>query len=100
MVPGAFSLAFTGLEGRYEIQFEPTGEQDGVIHVSISSVAMRWHVVDADREDGGAIVLGGMTNGSEVLWGDQFWFELRFSGTPPLIRYWANQVIWREDRAA
>jgi len=99
-VPAAFSLAFTGPEGCYTVQFEPTDEWDGVIDVSISGVTMRWHVVDADREDGGAVVLGGMTDGSAPLWGDEFWFELRFSDVPPLIRYWGNQVVWREDRAA
>ena len=41
-----------------------------------------------------------MTDGSEPLWGDEFWFELRFSDAPSLIRYWGNQVVWREDRAA
>lgn len=99
-VPAAFSLAFTGPEGSYEIQFEPTDEWDGVIDVSIGSVATRWQVLDANREEDGAVVLGGMTDGSEALWGDQFWFELRFSDAPPLIRYWGNQVVWREDQAA
>lgn len=99
-VPAAFSLAFAGPEGRYTIQFEPTDEWDGAIDLSIGGVTMRWHVVDADREDGGAVVLGGMTDGSKPLWGDVLWFELRFSDMPPLIRYWGNQVVWREDRAA
>ena len=99
-VPAAFSLAFKGPEGPYTIQFEPTDEWDGVIDVSIGGLTMRWQVVDADREDSGAIVLGGMTDGSGPLWGDQFWFELRFSDAPPLIRYWGNQVVWREDRTA
>ena len=61
---------------------------------------MHWRVVDADQEASGAIVLGGMTSGSEPLWNDQYWFELRFSDAPPLIRYWGNQIVWREDRAA
>ena len=68
-VPAAFSLAFKGPEGPYTIQFEPTDEGDGVIDVSIGGLTMRWQVVDADREDSGAVVLGGMTDGSEPLWG-------------------------------
>ena len=61
---------------------------------------MRWDVVDADREELGGVVLGGMTSGSESLRNDQFWFELRLADSPPVIRYWGNQVVWREDRAA
>ena len=99
-VPPAFSLAFTGPEGTYTVKFEPTDDWDGVIDVSIGGLPMRWNVDDADLEDSGAIVLGGMTSGSEPLWNDQYWFELRFTDAQPLIRYWGNQVVWREDRAA
>lgn len=99
-VPAAFSLSFTGPEGPYAIRFEPTDEWDGVIEVSIGGVAMRWPVAVATQEVSGAVVLSGMTSGSEPLWSDQYWFELRVSDVPPLIRYWGNQIIWREDRAA
>jgi hypothetical protein len=40
-----------------------------------------------------------MTSGSEPLWNDQFWFELRLDDAPPVIRYWGDKVVWREDRA-
>ena len=43
------------------------------------------------------LVLGGMTSGSEGLWNDQFWFELRLNDSPPVIRYWGDKVIWRDD---
>lgn len=99
-VPAAFDVAFTGPEGPYTIQFKPTDQWDGVIDVSIGGLAMRWHVVDADEEETGEVVLGGMTDGSEPIWDDAFWFELRIGNAPPLIRYWGNQVIWREDLAA
>jgi hypothetical protein len=98
-VPAAFSLNFSGPEGPYTIRFEPTDAWDGIINVSIGGRSMRWLVVDADREDDGGVVLGGNTHGSEPLWKDQFWFELRISDVPPLIRYWGNQVLWREDCA-
>lgn len=91
---------FTGPDGPYTIRFEPIDEWDGVIDISIGELTMRWRVIDADREDGGAVVLGGMTDGSAPLWGDQYWFELRFNDAPPLIRYWGDQVICREDHAA
>jgi hypothetical protein len=99
-VPPAFSLSFTGEEGPYTVRFQPTDEWDGIIDVSIGGLEMRWNVDDADREDGGGLVLGGMTSGSEPLWNDQFWFELRLDDAPPVIRYWGDKVFWREDRAA
>lgn len=99
-VPAAFSQKFLGPEGAYTIKFEPADGRDGVLVVSIGGLDMRWHVVNAEQEDGGAVVLGGMTDGSTPLWGDQYWFELRFNDAPPLVRYWGDQVIWREDRAA
>src|SRR5687767_8465348 len=93
-VPSAFTLSFTGPEGPYTIRFEPTDDWDGVIDVSIGGSEMRWDVDHADRED------GGMTSGSEALWNDQFWFELRPDDTPPVIRYWGDRVVWREDHTA
>jgi hypothetical protein len=99
--PEAFSLDFTGPDGPYTIRFEPTDDYwNGVIDVSIGGLPMLWHVEGAEREASGAVVLGGLTGGSGPLWGNQYWFELRFSDIPPLIRYWGNQVVWREDRAA
>lgn len=99
-VPAAFSQTFSGPEGIYTVLFAPDGDWDGVIDVSIGGLEMRWPVLNAEQENNGAIVLGGSTDGSESLWGDQFWFELRLDDAPRLIRYWGNQVIWREDRAA
>lgn len=99
-VPAAFSLTFAGPEGAYAVHFKPTDAWEGVIDVSIGGLPMRWYVVDADREDSGGVVLGGLTDGSGPLWNNQYWFELRCEDAPPLIRYWGDQVIWREDRAA
>lgn len=93
-------MSFSGPDGEYTIRFRPTDEWDGTIVLSIAGRQMRWAVVDADLEDGGGVVLGGMTSGSEAIWNDQYWFELRLADTPPVIRYWGDQVIWREDPAA
>lgn len=98
-VPLAFSLSITGVEGEYTLCFQPTDEWDGIIDVSIGGLDMRWNVDMAHREEGGGLVLGGMTSGSEPLWNDQFWFELHLDDAPPVIRYWRDRVIWREDRA-
>ena len=83
-VPAAFRLAFRGPEGFYTVHFLPTEEWTGVI-VSVGDVTMRWQVVVADQEESGLFVLGGMTDGSDSLWDDPFWFELRFSGLQPVI---------------
>ncbi len=98
-VPPPFDQSFSGPEGPYVIRFHPTDEWDGIIGVSIAGVDMRWNVDDADREKDGGLVLGGMTSGSNALWNDQFWFELRLDDTPPVIRYWGDKVVWREDHA-
>lgn len=60
---------------------------------------MKWDVVHADRKDNGGLVLRGMTSGTEEIWNDQFWSELRMDDVPPVIRYWGDRVIWREDAA-
>lgn len=99
-VPPAFSLGFTGPEGPYTVRFEPVDEWEGEINVCIGGLSMCWQVVNADEEDNGSVVLSGMTDGSGALWSDQFWFELHVSATPPLLRYWGNQIVWREDNAA
>jgi hypothetical protein len=69
-------------------------------NVSIGGLTMRWDVVNAGEEDGGGVVLGGMTTGSQPLWNDEFWFELGLDDTPPMVRYWGDQVVWRQDRAS
>lgn len=99
-VPPAFNMTFVGPEGPYTVRFQPIDDWDGMIDVSIGGETMRWSVVDADQEETGGLVLGGMTTGSEKLWNDQFWFALRLSDAPPVIQYWGDQVIWRQDNAA
>lgn len=98
--PHPFAITFAGEEGPYTIHFQPTDEWDGVIDVILAGTPMRWFVVNVDREDNGGLVLGGMTTGTEDIWNDQFWFELRLDDAPPVIRYWGNQIIWREDCVA
>ena len=98
--PQSFSKSFCGPNGQYSVVFRSVGGSDGDIEVSIDGISMTWTVDSVDCEGGSGIVMGGMTTGSEAIWGDQFWFELRPDDSPPVIRYWGDQVIWREDRAA
>ena len=92
-------MSFKGSEGHYQVAFHPTDAWDGRIDVSIGKHEMTWQVMNAEREAGGGLILGGMTNGSSDLWGDLFWFELRLDDSPPVIRYWGDRVVWREDTA-
>lgn len=92
-------MSFSGPEGAYTVYFRPIDDWDGIIEVSIGGHSMQWLVVHADREDSGQIVLGGMTDGTEDIWNGYFWFELRIGDIPPVIRYWGDKVIWREDKA-
>ncbi len=96
-VPSAFNMSFHGPEGEYETRFTPINEWDGMIDVTIAGVVMSWHVYYSDQDDGGGYSLGGMTHGTKDIWDDVFWFELRVRDKPPVIRYWGDRVIWRED---
>ena len=61
---------------------------------------MQWDVCHASRDENQLLTLGGMTAASEDIWGEQYWFELHVDEQPPVIRYWGNKVLWREDRLA
>lgn len=61
---------------------------------------MRWPVEVVRTDEDGLTVISGMTRGSEPLWGDQYWFELRPWDQPAVIRYWGDQVLIREDTGA
>lgn len=96
----AFTMTFSGPEDRYTLGFEPAGKWNGVITVTIAAHPMQWDVLHFERDKEGGIVLCGMTTGSEQVWNDQFWFELRPDDNPPVRRFWGDQVVWREDYAA
>lgn len=92
-------MSFLGAEGVYKINFQPTNDWDGIIDVTINGVDMQWSVDNSDQDESGDIVLGGMTYGSETIWNDLYWFELRLHDRPAIIRYWGDKIIWREDRS-
>ena len=98
-MPAAFSATLTGPDGVYELAFRPLDEWDGVIEVTIAGEAMTWHVVRGDEEEDGTVSISGMTGGSDVVWRDQFWFELVMKPEPIHINFWGNQVLWRRDSA-
>lgn len=97
--PPSFRMSFAGPEGAYTLEFCPLDDWDGLINVTIGGVSMKWDVQRVDLEPDGALVLSGMTAGSEKRWQDQWWFELRRDDQPAVVRYWGDQVLWREDVA-
>ncbi|GAB4352776.1 MAG: hypothetical protein Kow00114_01590 [Kiloniellaceae bacterium] len=97
--PPPFSVSFLGPEGPYTIHFQPDGRWDGLIDVTIGGMEMQWAVDDVRHDESGALAIGGMTRGSEDLWGQQYWFELRPNDSPAVIRYWGDKVVWRSDIA-
>jgi hypothetical protein len=92
----AFKIMLTGVDGRYELAYRPIDEWAGVIDVTIKGLAMSWHAVHFEEVEGKRSV-GGMTVGSDEIWGDQFWFELWPDTIPVRIDYFGDRVLWRSD---
>ena len=92
----SFQVTVTGPEGRYRLFHTPCDDSDGKIEVTIVGLAMTWHV-DVVMEDESGVVLCGMTVGSQAIWQDQFWFELRPNALPSRIEYWGDRTLWRRD---
>lgn len=87
----------TGPDGPYLLDYRPLNEwDDGVIQVSIRGASMVWRVQAAFLTDG-QIGVGGMTDGSEEIWRDEWWFDFWLGAIPPRIDYWGNRVLWRSD---
>jgi len=61
---------------------------------------MWWSVLSIDLNEEGALILSGMTDGSEAVWGDQYRFEARVEPAPASIAFWGDQVLVRTDEAS
>ncbi len=96
----SFDLMMTGPEGPYALAFRSTNDGDGEIDVTICGHGMTWWVTRIEKEDDGKVCLSGMTQGSEDLWNDQFFFMLRVGSGEPTIEYWGDKVLWRTDMSA
>jgi hypothetical protein len=71
-------MLFNGADGQYQVEFHPTDAWDVRIEVSISQHEMIWRLMNAEREEGGGLILSGMTSGSSDLWGDLFLVRASF----------------------
>jgi hypothetical protein len=99
MAPTPFIARFTGPEGHYALEFEPSATQHGTIKTEIGGKQMTWHVDFVDVDQNGGTTLGGLTKGTEGVWGDCYWFNIQAGADAPYIEYWGNQVLWRTDWA-
>jgi hypothetical protein len=99
-LPGPFTARFSGPDGPYAVSFTPLNETDhGRLDVSLNGVAMRWWVQRADVEADSSVSIGGMTEGAQQFWQDEFWFELVVGPGARTITYWGDQVLVRVDQA-
>jgi hypothetical protein len=98
--PSPFSLEVHGPDGPYRLGFIPLDEWDGELVVEGLARPMRWSVLSIDLNEEGALVLSGTTDGSDAVWGDQYWFEARVEPAPASIAFWSDQVLVRTDKAS
>ncbi|MEM6826747.1 MAG: hypothetical protein AAF553_02270 [Pseudomonadota bacterium] len=100
--PPSFVAHFEGPEGKYAISYQPQDVWDGVIETEIGGQPMFWGA-DAIHREAGQVSIGGMSYGTEELWGDVFWFEIVLDGDllPKQINYWGETGtgVWRTDVA-
>jgi len=92
-------IVMCGPEGNYEIRFTILEEFEGRIEVTIGDQKMEWYVESVDYSGSKITRLGGLTRGSEVVWGDCYWFELQ-ADQDPRVDYYGSGVLVRTDRAA
>ncbi|MGH7028206.1 hypothetical protein [Brevundimonas sp.] len=88
------------MDGLYSLRFRPTDEWDGEFDVVIKGQELIWPVLTIDREADGCLTLSGMTDGSRVIWGEEFWYVVQVEPGAPSVSYYGDQVCWRTDHAA
>ncbi|MBW8859261.1 MAG: hypothetical protein JF570_05880 [Caulobacter sp.] len=95
--PEAFEMTFRGEAGVYRLSYRPNADK-GLIQTTIDGVDMTWLVDFVENGPDGAWELGGLTRGTEALWNDVYWFELRTTPGASL-NFWGDQIIARSDPA-
>lgn len=96
----AFNAQFSGPECPYAARFTSLNETDhGRLDVRICEVELTWWVQTADIDADGAVSISGMTEGADLFWEDEFWFELVVSPEPRRITYFGDRGIRPVDHA-
>ncbi|WP_446485458.1 hypothetical protein [Caulobacter sp. LARHSG274] len=96
--PAAFEATFRGEDGDYRLSYRPNADK-GSIQTTIGGVEMTWLVDFVEKTPDEEWELGGLTRGTEALWDDVYWFELRTTQGAPL-NFWGDQVVVRSDASA
>jgi hypothetical protein len=90
-------MSAPGAAYRFHFRPDPKDEWNGILELRLNGQSAVWRVFKIEEEDG-VTSFGGVTEGDLV--GDGWWFEFRPKASPPLIRYWGDQVVVREDEAS
>jgi hypothetical protein len=78
------------------LEYAPIDDWDGEVAVRLSGHDLVWPVQNVERANS-TLLLGGITQGTNEIWGDTFWFELVCNPELSCIRYWHDRAVWRED---
>lgn len=64
------------------------------------STSMRWAVLSVERSETGELVLSGTTDGSTVLWDDEYWYEAVIAPERTHLSFWGDRILIRTDEAS
>lgn len=94
--PEPFVVQMMGPDGPYSLAFAPNADE-GVLEARLPGGVLLW-AVDVCERDGVGWRLGGLTRGTQTLWGDTYWFEM-CTAAPVRIEYFVKSPV-RTDYAA
>ena len=97
--PPLFRVTAAWDNRHYELRFRPIDVWDGLVEGSIGEHDLSWPV-DLCEIDEQSSFVAGMTRGSEALWGDVYWFVIRYDAPQPVIEYWGDRELVRRDPIA
>ncbi|WP_143275736.1 hypothetical protein [Brevundimonas sp. SH203] len=98
--PKPFQLEASGSQGVYTLRFEPIDDWGGLFVVDGFSKAMRWPVLSIEQSEPDALILSGTTEGSAILWDDEYWYEVVIAPERANLSFWGDRVLIRTDEAS
>lgn len=61
---------------------------------------MRWPVLSVERFETGEWILSGTTDGSTVVWDDEYWYEAVLAPKHVRLSFWSDRILIRTDEAS
>jgi len=98
--PKPFQLEASGSQGAYTLRFEPIDDWEGFFVVEGFSTSMRWSVLSVERSETGELILSGTTDGSLVVWDDEYWYEAVIGPERACLTFWIDRILIRTDEAS